>query len=174
MVISLRRLFEAPLEVVGEIRRDDPLWQGTGIELALPLSVRARAEAAGGGVVRVSGTLATRARAQCRRCLKPLELEIAERFDLVFDPGASESEEDLALYRLDPGADELDLRDTVRERLILAVAEYPLCGDECRGLCPRCGADLNEEQCECATTEPDPRWGPLLAMRGGADAGRGE
>ncbi|MEE8521473.1 MAG: DUF177 domain-containing protein [Gemmatimonadota bacterium] len=171
LIIDLRRLAEAPLEVVGQIDREDPLWRGSGVDLLLPLSARGTAEAAGGGVVRVHGSFESRAGAACRRCLKPVDLDVAEEFDLVFDPSAKRGDEDLTLYRLDPNADELDLRETLRERLLLAVSEYPLCRKECRGLCPHCGADLNATECDCSTTESDPRWAPLLTLRGEGEAG---
>jgi uncharacterized protein len=52
----------------------------------------------------------------------------------------------------------------IREELILAVPEYVLCREECRGLCPRCGKDLNEGPCACRP-EPDPRWAALEALK---------
>ncbi len=172
LVIDLRRLTQAPLEVAGEIDRDDPLWEGTGLRLARPLAVGGRAEAiGGGGAVRVHGSLDARIQASCRRCLKPIELDIADAFDLVFDPQATLADEDLTLYRLDSASDELDMRPALKERLILAGSKYPVCRKDCRGLCPRCGTDLNMDECNCVTVEPDPRWGPLLASQRGSGSG---
>lgn len=171
LVIDLRRLTEAPLEVAGSVDRDDPLWEGSGVELARPLTVVGRAEAIGGGAVRVHGSVDARLLASCRRCLKSIELDVAEALDLVFDPKATLADEDLTLYRLDAAADELDLRPALKERLILASSRYPVCREDCRGLCPRCGTDLNADECDCVTAEPDPRWGPLLATQQGSGSG---
>jgi len=58
----------------------------------------------------------------------------------------------------------LDLSETVREELILSVPEYVLCRDDCRGLCPGCGQDLNVGSSACRPST-DPRWGPLEGLR---------
>lgn len=165
LVIDLRRLEEAPAQVRGEIASDDPLWEGVGVELATPLLVRASAEGSSARGVRVWGSYAASIRTHCRRCLATLELEVSESFDVFFDPKASPWEEDLALYRLDRGAEELHLGEPLRERFLLAVPAFPLCREDCRGLCPRCGVDLNEKECGCRVVERDPRWGPLEALR---------
>jgi len=51
----------------------------------------------------------------------------------------------------------LDLTDEVRETIILRFPNYPVCGEACRGLCPRCGVNLNRERCECKPLEAG-RW----------------
>jgi uncharacterized protein len=140
---------------------DDPVWEGAGVELATDLAVKATAEGSSTRGVWVRGSFLGRIRTRCRRCLDTLELEVADELSVFFDPAATAVDEDMTLYTLEPGADELDLGPVVRERLILAVPEYSLCGEGCRGLCPSCGTNLNERQCDCAVAEPDPRWGPL-------------
>ncbi|RKX30915.1 MAG: DUF177 domain-containing protein, partial [Verrucomicrobia bacterium] len=49
----------------------------------------------------------------------------------------------------------------LREALVLRIPIYPLCREDCRGLCPRCGANLNREQCTCAPEEAESRWDVL-------------
>jgi uncharacterized protein len=94
-----------------------------------------------------------------------LELEVADELAVFFDPEATTVEEDVTLYTLEPDAEELDLRPILRERVILAVPDYPVCREDCRGLCPSCGANLNETDCNCAVAESDARWGPLLKLQ---------
>jgi uncharacterized protein len=60
---------------------------------------------------------------------------------------------------------ELDLGEPIREELVLAAPTYTLCDPECKGLCPHCGADLNETTCDCGAAEPDPRWDALRALK---------
>jgi uncharacterized protein len=165
LIIDLRRLAQAPLEVRGEIAGEDSLWVGTGLELASPLTAQATAEGSAARGVWVRGTLEARLRATCRRCLEPLELEICEDFDWLFDPKVSEADADLTLYPLDLRAEEIDLRDPLRERLLLAVPAFPVCAERCRGLCGRCGANLDEGDCDCEVMDLDPRWAPLRALR---------
>ncbi len=165
LTIDLRRLEQAPVEVRGEIAIDDPLWEGTGVELIAPLAVDGLAEGSASRGVWLHGSLSSRIATSCRRCLAALEVDVVEELGLLFDPKTRESEGDLTLYALDPQAVELDLRSIMRERLVMSMPDYPLCRPECRGLCPGCGANLNGENCVCGAAEPDPRWGPLQTLR---------
>ncbi|MGD2154471.1 MAG: DUF177 domain-containing protein [Gemmatimonadales bacterium] len=166
LIIDLRRLNEAPVEVDGEIASDDPLWSGSGLELASPLVVRARADGSATRGVWVRGRMSARVRSACRRCLEELELEVGEDFAVLFDAKTAAADGDLDLYGLDPGAEELDLRFPLAERLMLVVPSYALCREDCLGLCDRCGANLNEGDCGCEPADADPRWGPLQDLRG--------
>jgi uncharacterized protein len=62
-------------------------------------------------------------------------------------------------------APKLDLSEPVREEVVLAIDPYVVCDPECKGLCPRCGANLNVEVCGCSFDEPDPRWDALRALK---------
>ncbi len=145
---------------------DDPLWEGAGAVMATDLAVQATAEGSSTRGVWVRGSFLGCIRTQCRRCLEAVEIEIADELAVFFDPEATVVDEDMTLYALEPGADELDLSPILRERVILAVPAYPLCGEACRGLCPSCGTNLNERECDCALAEPDARWAPLLRSQG--------
>ena len=57
----------------------------------------------------------------------------------------------------------LDLTDEVRETIILAFPNYPLCGESCRGLCPRCGVNLNRAKCGCKPLETG-RWSAFSGL----------
>lgn len=165
LAIDLRRLNQAPAVVEGEIASDDQQWSVNGVELARPVTVRATAEGSASRGVWVRGSLTGEVLTSCRRCLQPLELAVTDRFELLFDPKTDEADGDLTLYGLDPDADELDLYGPLRERWLLALPAYPLCRDDCAGLCGRCGRSLAEGECECGAAEPDPRWGPLRALK---------
>jgi uncharacterized protein len=165
LVIDLRRLEQAPAEVRGEISGADPVWSGSGLDLAGPVVVRARADGSPTRGVRVRGLLQGRLRSQCRRCLEPLELEVTDDFDLFFDPKSSATDEDMTLHTLEPRAEELDLRGPLGERFVLVAPDFPVCREECMGLCPHCGVNRNETDCDCSTVEPDSRWGPLQQLK---------
>ncbi len=154
------------MEVDGEIGSDDPLWNESGLELASPLVVRARADGSATRGVWVRGQMSARVRSACRRCLERLELDVSEDFTVLFDATTSDDDGDLELYGFDPRAEELDLRIPLAERLVLVVPSFALCRDSCAGLCDRCGANLNEGDCGCAPADADPRWSPLQALRG--------
>src|SRR5262249_4155699 len=102
---------------------------------------------------------------ECRRCLKPLTGELRCQVRELFRPRTpSESaDEDEETYPL--AGEQLDLRALVRDALLLELPLAPLCRPDCRGLCPTCGADLNEGDCACPKADTDPRWAALDALR---------
>jgi uncharacterized protein len=97
--------------------------------------------------------------------LAPLEVGVVEEFSVFFDPKASDRDEDLTLYALDSDVEELDLRASLAERFALFVPAFPVCQEVCSGLCPHCGANLNEGKCTCVAAETDPRWAPLHGLK---------
>ena len=125
-----------------------------------------------GGNVRLTGALRSRISVPCARCLTATNVEVDELFDLSYVPateqgGMSEDhelgEDDLqvAFYQ----GDEIDLDDVVRERLELALPMALYCKEDCRGLCPDCGANLNEGDCVCVYESPDSRWAALKELK---------
>jgi len=67
-----------------------------------------------------------------------------------------ELQDDPSVYPLTEPVTQVDVRPALREELALALDLFPLCREDCRGLCPRCGADLNLGACECAAAAPRP------------------
>jgi uncharacterized protein len=97
--------------------------------------------------------------APCRRCLKPARGDLRVDFQELFEAAPREGE----TYRL--GHDSIDLEPLAREALTLDLPLAPLCRDDCRGLCPTCGTDLNLGDCDCPPPAADPRWAALDALR---------
>jgi len=106
-----------------------------------------------------SGTISAPWHAECQRCLNPADGRIAFEFRELFERAPRDGES----YRL--GHDSIDLEPLVREAVILELPLVPLCRPDCAGLCPTCGADLNQGACGCVTTSVDPRWAALEAFR---------
>ncbi len=109
----------------------------------------------------------TRIEAPCRRCLDESENEIHLEKDLYVRRQAEQADEeepDDDYLVIDLHEREVDLRETIREHLLLEVPAYPLCTDECRGLCPACGKNLNEGDCDCREDSIDPRWDALRCL----------
>ena len=105
----------------------------------------------GGNEFLLAGRLAADTRIACSRCLAPVDREIAFDFDEEFD------EADF------PGEDAtIDLADIAYQMLVTAIPMQSLCREDCMGLCPVCGKDLNEGACACPTESIDPR---LEALR---------
>lgn len=112
----------------------------------------------------------------CWRCLEPASIAVrtqATDFGRFERPAGAAFDEDLDSEYLD--GSELDALGLARDGLLDEVPATILCRDECRGLCPRCGANANERECDCVDTEPDPRWNALrdVAARLEADPDTG-
>jgi uncharacterized protein len=149
-----------------EVPPDHPMWSGTAVELLRPLQVDLTAREVGEGVL-VRGSLRTAVRLSCRRCLEPVEQEVDAHVDLLFaSPLEGEEEgDDGEVYPLPPRGDVLDLTDAVREHVVLETPALALCREDCRGLCPSCGADLNHGACECAPQAVPTAWEALKDVK---------
>ena len=163
--IDLRSLAEGPTHRSGRVRPDTPPWTETRFRFVEPLEVSFTARAARSGGVRVEGSLNALIRLTCRRCLTESEQRFEVPYRFFVEPGLEPDAADEGLYPLQREEDFLDLGPMVREELLVVVPEYSLCREECRGLCPRCGSDLNSDACDCETSELDPRWEVLRKLR---------
>lgn len=162
--LDLDRLRSGPIEWSGVVPGEPGAWGLETLEVQDPPRLSYRAEPGGHGGVRVVGRLSTTLRVPCRRCLEDTGWPVEVDFDLRFDPAVREWEEQEGVYGLDPDAATLDLVRPLREELLLALPEYPVCRDGCLGLCPICGSDLNESACDCRREEADPRWDALREL----------
>ena len=87
-----------------------------------------------------TGSASVRIRTQCAMCLKEIEKEIGS--------------DKICIFREKVPNEIIDLSDDIREDILLAVPDRFKCSEKCRGLCPGCGADLNEETCHCRKKKP--------------------
>ncbi|HEX8685247.1 MAG TPA: DUF177 domain-containing protein, partial [Pyrinomonadaceae bacterium] len=138
-------------------------------------SVRGRASRKG-DEVRLRGEIRAEVELLCDRCLAPERTPLAVEFDTSFVPQEAEAaktenvellKEDLILSAYEGGA--VDLDELVREQLLLALPSRHLCGEGCKGLCQKCGANLNEGDCSCEQAETDPRWAALADLKKGVN-----
>lgn len=137
-------------------------WADTELSLEGPVDVTFEARRTERSGVHVVGDMRARLSVACRRCLSPMSVSVHVPLDVLFEPGVQVSDEDA--YPLDVGASELDLGPWLREELLLAAPSYPLCSPDCKGICPRCGADLSEGPCGCLVESRDPRWDALREL----------
>jgi uncharacterized protein len=125
-----------------------------GVEWFAPVRVQARLDRSG-DQVSVRAALATEIRQECSRCLAvfdgPVSGEMAVYADRAGAGGQQvESELERGDYMRFHDGRQLDLREEIRESLLLELPMAPLCRADCRGLCLACGANLNEGPCGCA------------------------
>jgi uncharacterized protein len=121
--------------------------------------------------IRASGRVATSLLLNCSRCLSDFQLDIDSSFTIFYmrDEGLGQdedvelTEEDLitAVYR----GDEIDFTNEITEQVILAIPIKPLCSEDCKGLCPACGAELNESVCACKLENTNLHFNALKNLR---------
>jgi uncharacterized protein len=113
------------------------------------------------------GEVVAQVQLECARCLDAFERELVNQTDFIicdresFDARAEEAidDEDYAFFE---GSNlTVDLSVIVQQTILLAISMKPLCSDDCRGLCPECGANLNITSCRCQAEQTDPRWDAL-------------
>jgi len=137
---------------------------------AEPLDVRATAELVD-DQIRIYGTFHTRLEMVCARCLDTVVEEVSKNFDLFYRPVNSVSREEEFRLNLDDTeiaffeGDGLFLADVLAEQVNLSLPMKVICRSDCRGLCPHCGVNLNQEECRCETHAADPRLAPLARLK---------
>ncbi len=121
--------------------------------------------------IRLRGTYKGSFQVPCARCLDPVAHPLQGTYDVLYRPvgvdsddreraiGASETE--IGYYQ--DGS--LLLEDVLREQVLLSLPARTLCRDDCKGICPHCGANGNSDSCTCEEALPDPRWSALGDLR---------
>ena len=165
---DIRSLESKAVHVDGVLAADDPVWRDEDMRPSGPVTVVGRLSAAGPSRYYFSGRLEGEAAGECRRCLTDVSVSVAEDVQLLFVESGTEGADEPDVYVVDARAHELDMRPALREQWLLAVPVFVQCRDDCKGLCPTCGADLNAGACECAPAT-DSRWDSLRDVRGVSD-----
>ena len=117
--------------------------------------------------IRLVGKLDGRIEVSCARCLEPVEIPISRSFDLLYRPLQSEKvSDDVAINEAETEigyylGDGMELEDSLREQILLAVPIKTLCRYDCKGLCATCGVNRNQQLCDCVQAKSDPRWAAL-------------
>lgn len=162
MLLDLRQLFlEEGKSVPFEEQMpntDQKLWEGHPIVSSIALSGMARNRA---GIVTIDYTARFRFHSQCDRCCADVDRELTYRFthDLLRQ---LENEDDGEYIVVPDGTLELD--ELASADISLELPTKVLCSEECKGLCPKCGKNLNEGSCACTAREVDPRFAKLLQL----------
>jgi uncharacterized protein len=111
----------------------------------------------------------------CARCAEPVTRSLSGSFDLLFRPG--EADAGVGERSITPDETEIGyyqesgllLEDVVREQVLLSLPARTLCAEDCKGLCPRCGQNLNLAACGCGASSRDPRWSSLADLARGIE-----
>ena len=144
-------------------------FSGDGLEQVTPLEAQGSAELLANtlGEIRIQGELRVRMRCACDRCLEPAEFPIESGFDLFYRPALDDQvDEEVAI---DEGESEIafyegggiELKEILREYIMLALPMQRVCREDCKGICPACGGNRNQVNCGCEVKAVDDRWAAL-------------
>ena len=129
---------------------------GAGIRIERPVAYELRAYMAAGELI-VEGKITASVLLLCSRCAESFAFDVnIGDFRCVREVGAD--------------TESVDLTDEIRESIILGFPNYPVCGADCRGLCPSCGSNLNSSECGCVRPEGR-RWAAALEALEGLEVG---
>jgi len=152
LVFSVHRLSEG--QNIFEFEADTEALELASYHFTRPLECRVTLTRTGRRVDLLL-RIRTRVRLVCAGCGEPIHRDVENLVRVTFLPGsesAEGTEGDLEFYDED-----IDLRGVTHDAFVLALPIAPLCREDCRGLCPECGANLNRETCGCeGRTKPSP------------------
>jgi uncharacterized protein len=178
MFLDIKQLALHPLEFAEEFQPDVIDLDGEGrLRGSVKASGRAEVVEEHHGKhqvikdIRLRGRLSAGLELQCARCLEPLRQDVKRDFELLYRPlGADAGRDELSVTDAEAEigyyqGEGLLLEDVLREQVLLALPLKVTCREDCKGLCPQCGKNLNQEQCSCSTEVEDPRWAALKDVR---------
>ena len=140
-------------------------------EFAAPLRTALRALRIG-DLVQIDGDIETSVRLPCSRCLQPFKTLLKSSFALTYMQQAADVMEDTEPQEVELSAEDMgivyfqgekiNLKDAIQEQVLMEFPLRPLCKLDCKGLCSKCGADMNEDPCDC---EQRPSPGKFAALK---------
>ena len=171
MIVEIGTIGKIPKTIEKRFEPDEIDLAGENVLLNGPVTF------AGGAVqeanrAHIRGRLSAELSLDCTRCLEPVENHLDITFDAAFVDAADETEmadTEVSEEALDESLVEngvIDLAEVMREQILLAIPGQVFCREDCKGLCPKCGANLNLIDCKCSDDDVDPRWAALKDIKG--------
>lgn len=148
---------QQPLELQGSLDLTDLFRESRDVKPLGPLAYRLEVQVSN-RMIHVSGELDVHIRLLCSRCLDPIDEHFVLPFEEQFrvmkpsDPPPAEEDEFVSVTE-----DQIDLDPFMEEELVVQLPLIPLCSEDCKGLCPTCGTNRNEQTCACSNDRIDPR-----------------
>ncbi|MBV8087929.1 MAG: DUF177 domain-containing protein [Chloroflexi bacterium] len=168
MKLNVAQLLKSPVGATRDYELEETFSEIEDQRLLRPVAVRVHLTRINDGIL-AQGDMRTAIEVLCSRCTEPAEQPIAYHFEEHFRPTIDivtghavkdEEHPDEPVYFIDANHN-LDLDEVLREALVMETPMHPLCSPGCKGLCSRCGANLNQGRCFC---EPDAPSGPMAAI----------
>lgn len=160
MIIDLSEIIKdygGKIDISIPVKMDDTEFLGESFVFEKPLEVT-------GTIANNTKSLELNARVEgemqvhCARCQKPVIVPVKFRVhEILASDDSQVNDEEIIIF----SDDKIDITDIVLNSFLMSVSGKFLCSEDCKGLCPKCGADLNDGDCGCDNDEIDPRWAGL-------------
>ncbi|MCX6826767.1 MAG: DUF177 domain-containing protein [candidate division Zixibacteria bacterium] len=160
MNLDLREFATFPVEISLETEADSHEYEIDGISFREPMALKVSIQKIKDDYY-CHGSVMVPVEKECSRCLNIFDSELSGDFSFIIrtadaQPAVSDNEGEIFYVKFNEPIVELD--EIIRQALILSLPLKPLCDQDCKGLCPSCGINLNEETCDCRHKEMDERW----------------
>ena len=156
MTVNLKDLASSAQERICFDYTIDLSAEEVNFERPFPKPVRVAGQVSGeSGMIRLEAQIEAEVHTRCARCARPVVYEKKVPVDFFLVSGAKGSEESDDLIAVE--GDEVELDDIAVPELLLDMEMAVLCREDCKGLSPHCGKDLNEGPCGCEPRQIDPR-----------------
>jgi DUF177 domain-containing protein len=167
--LAALRLGRTSLQVIRSFSKDEIGFEDKTIEISEPVQVDLRVTAPDERV-KVEGFLKAELVLTCSRCACRFPWNTEKRFAVEYWPDETDEEGEIELDYddLDVGfylGDKFDLNEMIREQVLIDLPMNPICREDCKGLCVKCGADLNFGDCGCGDDNLDPRFETLKVLK---------
>ncbi len=164
MIIDLSEVMKdygGKVQISGDVFMEDVAFLGETFSFDAPLHME-------GSITNNTKSLELKAKVtgetgvHCARCGKPLTVPVrfSVREILARDDGTVSHDEDIVLF----SGYTFDVKDIIVNSFLMQASGKYLCREDCKGLCPKCGADLNAGECGCQREDIDPRWAALAEI----------
>jgi uncharacterized protein len=172
MLLDLRGFRGGTEEVARQYTPEAFTLTGEDFRIVAPVKLTARVTK-DAQKIRLEGRVQTTLETDCGRCLEPFSVPVNAKLDLMFLPEAGDGAVQVAGEKEvrddDVGVsfykdETIDLGEVMRDEFYLALPMKPLCKDDCKGLCPLCGANWNRDTCACKAEWTDPRLAVLKKL----------
>lgn len=166
-VSEILKEYGGKIPVSGELHLEDTDFLGEEYHFTAPVSITGELSNNGTSLIlraKCDGEVGV----HCARCRKPLTVPISFEIDETLSQGEAEDAEedtDMILFT----GHQIDLNDIAANSFLMSISGKFLCKEDCKGLCPHCGADLNQSECGCNRETIDPRWAALAEMMESSD-----
>ena len=143
-------------------------------KFAAPIGTILRAQRIG-DMVEIDGDIETSVHLPCSRCLQSFQISLKSRFAVTYMRRAADGIEDSEHQEVELSAEDtgivyfqgekINLKDTIQEQVVLEFPIRALCKQDCKGLCPKCGSDLNQNLCDCDHSSSPGRFDVLKYLK---------